>query len=182
MKKLVIFGDSLFGRLGKHLIINMEEQLPGYDVYNCAAGGWDTNDCVKKAPYIAKLEPDVLIISLGTNDACPWKQVDLKTYEENIPRIFAAFPSSRIIYFLPPPINETKLEPKRQTLNNEIMKQYHDTAKEVCDKHNVTVLDSWNVFMPLLDRGDDYHIEDGIHLSDEGYDALINNLAQLIKS
>ncbi|HEY1645892.1 MAG TPA: hypothetical protein VGF75_06000, partial [Candidatus Saccharimonadales bacterium] len=68
MKKLVLYGDSLFAQAGKHRLTMFEEVLAGYDVYNCAAGGWNTNDCLKKAEYISKLEPDVLVISLGTND------------------------------------------------------------------------------------------------------------------
>ncbi len=99
MKKLVLFGDSLFGRFGKHLIVKLESVLQDCDVYNCAAGGWDSNDCVAKAPYIGELKPDVMVISLGTNDACPWKQVDLETFKANIPKVFEEFTDSRIIYF-----------------------------------------------------------------------------------
>jgi lysophospholipase L1-like esterase len=180
MKKLVLFGDSLFGQLGKHRIVNMETALPGYDVYNCAAGGWDTNDCVKKAPYIAKLEPDVIVISLGTNDAAPWKQVPLDAFITNIPKIFAAFPSSKLIYFLPPPVNENKTPEEKKGLNNEVLKQYHDVAKQVCKEHGIAVLSSWEAFKPLLDNGNDYHVEDGVHLNDDAYDTINTQLAKLI--
>jgi lysophospholipase L1-like esterase len=181
MKKLVLFGDSLFGQLGKHRIINLEKVLSDYDVYNCAAGGWNTNDCVQKSPYIALLKPDAVVISLGTNDAAPWKQVPLDTFKDNLPKIFATFSSSEVVYFLPPPVNESELEDDEKTLNNEIMKQYHDAAKQACTANNVRFIDSWNVFMPMLQKGTEYHVEDGMHLNDLAYDTIANELVSLLK-
>ena len=55
MKKLVLFGDSLLANFSKQYILRLEAKLPDYDIYNCAAGGWDTYDCVKKATFISKL-------------------------------------------------------------------------------------------------------------------------------
>jgi hypothetical protein len=49
MQKLVLFGDSLFGRCNKDLIDQLEATLSeSYDIYNCAAGGWDSDDVLKK--------------------------------------------------------------------------------------------------------------------------------------
>lgn len=109
MKKLVLFGDSLFAQASKNTILMFEQVLSGYDIYNCAVGGWNTNDCVAKGSYISKLKPDVLVISLGTNDAAPWKQVPLDKFEENISKIFEEFSSSKIVYFLPTPLDEEKI-------------------------------------------------------------------------
>ncbi len=180
MKKLVLFGDSLFGQFGKHCIAALEASLPGYDVYNCAAGGWDTNDCLKKAPYIAGLRPDLVIISLGTNDMSPWKQVELPQFIENLNKIMRIFSTSQVIYFLPPPVNEAS-EPDDKKIENETAKQYHDAAKALCEDLNIAYVDSWKVFMPLLEAGRDYHVEDGVHLSDRGYEILIGELVALVK-
>lgn len=183
MKNLVLFGDSLFANISKHRQIWLEEKLPSYNVYNCAAGGWDSNDCVLKGPYLSTLKPDVLMLSLGTNDACPWKQVDLRTFRQNLIRIFSLFPDSKLIYFLPPPINEEILskDSKRHVLNNVIMKQYHDAAKKVCLQHTISYLDSWSSIKPILDKQDNFHTEDGIHITDEGYNLLLSLLADLVQ-
>lgn len=180
MKKLILFGDSLFGQLGKHRIIQMEKALEDYDVYNCAAGGWDTHDCLGKAPYIAKLEPDVVVISLGTNDAAPWKQIPLDIFTSNLPRLFAAFSNSKIVYFLPPPVDESKLLDYKKTLTNEIMSQYCDSARIICENNGVSVIESWDVFKPMLDGGQEYHVEDGIHLNDLAYEIISKKLANLL--
>ena len=62
MKKLILFGDSLFANVSKPRLMIFNKELPDYDIYNCAAGSWDTNDCVEKSLYISKLKPDVIVI------------------------------------------------------------------------------------------------------------------------
>lgn len=182
MKKLVLFGDSLFAQVGKHRVIMFEKALPGYDVYNCAVGGWDTNDCVAKAPYISKLAPDALVISLGTNDAAPWKQVPLEKFKENIPKIFEAFNSSKIIYFLPTPVDEVKIANSDAKRSIKDIKEYHDAAKAVCEAHGVDYIDSFTIFKPLLDSGQEYHIEDGVHFNDFAYEIISRELAKILSA
>ncbi len=180
MKKLVLFGDSLFAQAGKHRVIIFENALPGYDVYNCAAGGWNTNDCVKKAPYIAKLKADVVVISLGTNDAAPYKQVPIDEFISNIPPILGAFKDSKIIWHLPTPVDQTKSNTFGKEIPNDVVKKYHDAAKKVCEEHGVEVIDSFSIFKPMLDAGEVYHNEDGVHYIDKTYEIIAQELAKIL--
>ena len=182
MKKLVLFGDSLFAQAGKHRLLMLEQALPGYDVYNCAVGGWDTNDCVGKAPYIAKLEPDVLVISLGTNDAAPWKQVPLEKFKENIPKIFNSFSKAKIVYFLPAPVDEVKIANTDTRRSIKGIKEYHDAAREVCEAQGIAYINSFAVFKPFLDSGKDYHVEDGVHFNDFAYEIIAGELAKILST
>jgi lysophospholipase L1-like esterase len=177
--KIVLFGDSLFAQVGKHRIQKLEAKVPEADVYNCAVGGWDSNDCVSKGPYIAQLKPDVLIISLGTNDASSWKQVDLVVFRENIPKIINTFTGSKFIYFLPPPSDESKQTEDRKR-SNETLKEYYDAAKKICEEKNVLTINSWDIFKPMLDRGEVYHVDDGTHLEENAYDIIIDEIAKLL--
>lgn len=181
MKKLVLFGDSHFGRFGKHLINELESRLENCDVYNCAAGGWDTNDCLAKSSYIKNLQPDIVVISLGTNDASPWKEVDLALFEQNLLKIFNEFSNSKVIYFPPPSVNEKMLESKRKLLTNKILESYENVAKKVCDKQGVTFLDTGKYFSKLLGENIIYHVEDGLHLNDKGYRIFISELSAKIQ-
>lgn len=180
MKKLVLYGDSLFAQAGKHRQLMFERVLTGYDVYNCAVGGWDTNDCVAKAPYISKLEPNVLVISLGTNDASPWKQVPLEKFKENISRIFDCFRGAKIIYFLPTPVDEEKIAKLNPERSIKDIKIYHDAAKEVCESQGVAYINSFEIFKPLLDSGKEYHVEDGVHFNDMAYEIIASELAKTL--
>jgi lysophospholipase L1-like esterase len=177
--KVVLFGDSLFAQLSKRQVQELEAAIPGSDVYNCAVGGWDSNGCVAKGPYIAQLKPDVLIISLGTNDASSWKPVELEKFKENVNKVIDIFEGSKFIYFLPPPSDESKHSPDK-VRKNETTKQYHDAAKKICEEKGALTIDSWNIFKPMLDKGETYHVEDGTHLEDNAYDIIIAEIAKLL--
>lgn len=179
MKKLILFGDSLVANFHKRFITDLEGRT-NTEVYNCATCGWDTNDGVSKAPYIAKLRPDVVVFSFGTNDASPWKQLDLPAVSENTKKIVDSFQGSEMVFLLPPPIHEDRQEPGKQR-SNETTKQYANAIKEVLEKENVKYIDSWRVFKDILDEGQDYHEEDGVHFNDLGYATVINEIARLLK-
>ncbi len=180
--KVVLFGDSLLALVYKPLIQELESKVPGSDVYNCAVGGWDTDDGVIKAPYIASLNPDAVVISLGTNDSAPWKQVPIERFRSNLVSILKSFTDSRIVFFLPPPVNEAKQREGRQRTNI-LTRQYADAAKEVCvATGSVALIESWEMFSPLLENGPDYHTEDGVHLNDYGNSLLITHLAHVLNS
>lgn len=181
MKKLILFGDSLFAQMDKRRINLFESTLPGYDVYNCAAGGWNSDDCVKKAPYIAKLQADVVVISLGTNDAAPYKQVPIDIFTKNIAPILDSFNGSKIIWYLPTPVDQNKSQTFGHIIPNEVVKQYHDAAKKVCEENGVNVIDSFSIFKPMLDKGEIYHNEDGVHYIDKAYEIIAIELAKILK-
>ncbi len=181
-KKLVLFGDSLFGEVRKTETLMLEEKLGGvYDVYNCATGGWSTNDLVKKAPYISGLKPNIVIISAGTNDSAPWKRVDLEKFKANLPLIAEQFSESRVIFFPPPPVTEVVLEDNK-IMSNEDVKLYNDAVVAFCKSASVDYIDSWSFFMKLKDNNQGYHVDDGIHFTREGYDLLFSGLSEVIKS
>ncbi|MDB5169181.1 MAG: hypothetical protein JWO41_537 [Candidatus Saccharibacteria bacterium] len=180
MKKLILLGDSLFGQAGKHRIEMLELALNNnYDIYNCAAGGWDTNDIVKKSAYLAGLKPDVMVLSVGTNDIASWHHVSLQQFEDNLLRILEIWKDSKVIFFLPPPLNEAAQEAPKIRRNSDL-KQYQQVAVQICKERGVTYINSWDIFGPLLDAGDSYHIDDGVHLSDDGYSITWSEVAKVL--
>lgn len=178
--KIVLFGDSLLKNIGKDNTLKFEMAVPDSDIYNCAVGGWDTNDGVKKAPYISSLKPDIVILGFGTNDSAAWKQVPLADYLKNIEIIVNQFKDSRIIFFLPPPVFLENGHDKDHWRHPESVKQYNDVAKSLLEEKKIEYLDSFSLFTPMLERGQDYHIEDGVHLNDYGYENLIREFANII--
>ena len=179
--KIILFGDSLLKNFNKEKIEEFEVLIPQSDIYNCSVGGWDTNDGVKKPPYISKLKPDVVIIGFGTNDSAAWKQVPLDQFLQNIPKIINYFKSSKIIYFLPPPVRPENGHDADHWRHPEAVKQYHDEAKKLLEQQGTIYLDSFSVFESMLQRGESYHIEDGVHLNDYGYEVLTRELASKVK-
>jgi lysophospholipase L1-like esterase len=182
MKKLVLFGDSLVAYCHKTEVLLLEQYLNDeYDVYNCAVGGWNSDDLVKKGAYIAGLQADVVIISVGTNDGSPWKSVGLDNFKANLAPIADAFNKSRIIFFPPPPINEEKMTAPKRIMNEELQ-QYNQAVLEFCKEHEFELWDSWKDVMPLINTDNDPHEEDGVHFSDDGYRYVLNKLAEVVKA
>lgn len=182
MKHLVLFGDSLLGDCSKRHTDSLEEKLGKlYEVYNCANGGWDTSDLLRKAPLIGKLPADIVILSVGTNDASPWRHIELDRFKSNLNEITANFAHCRLIVLLPPPVNESR-QPKNKFRSNDIMQRYAEALKSHCRQNNLEYLDSWQYFQPYLEPEDRLHSEDGVHFTDEGYGLVFDGLVGVINS
>lgn len=106
MKSIVLFGDSLFGRFGRDYILQLEGAVKDSTVYNCAAGGFNTFDGLKRADFIAKLKTDYVCISFGANDCNPFKgqPVALEKFAQNLTSMIQSFTGSKIILFPCPPV------------------------------------------------------------------------------
>lgn len=182
-KKLILFGDSHMGHVGRNLITDLEKRLGNEsDIYNCAAGGWTSQDMVKKADYISQLKPDTIIISDGTNDTNPARYVDPESYKQNIEALINVFSGSKIIFVPAIPMNEKLLSRKDgEELSNEKLHKYHDDLTNTCAENNIQYIDAWQLFSPLLKRGDNYHDADGLHLNDHGYDILFNEIVKVME-
>lgn len=182
MKSLVLFGDSLLAYCHKSEEIFFADQLNGqYEMYNCATGGLDSTDLSRRAPFIGKLQSDVVLVSVGTNDACPWKQVDIETFKANLAPITDAFANSRIIYMPPPPVVEDK-RPSGKEIHNKTMHEYNNAVTDFCKSRDIKYWDTWTDLSALLGSDKDPHDEDGVHFSDVGYEFVLTRLAEVVKS
>lgn len=168
MKKLILTGDSLFGRCSKDAIEQLERVLGDvYDVYNCAAGGWDSNDVLKKSPYLSSLQADVVAVSVGLSDLAPWKQVDIDTFSSNIAKIIDIYSTSKLMFLAPPSVDEVRQRSHYEVIReNEGVIKYSEALSRICTAKNTACID--------IGADEDYHIEDGVHLNQAGYEKLFS--------
>ena len=178
MKKLVLFGDSLLAQINKTLTLELEEKVPNSIVYNCATSGFDTNDCLIRASSVARIGADYIIIALGTNDAAPWKQVQITKFKENLGKIVDIFQGQKIIFFLPPPVDEAKQAPDRKRISKTVT-EYREAVRETLGS-KVDYLNSDEFYGKLIDQDVEYHTDDGVHLNSVGYSVLFSELAKVI--
>lgn len=173
---ILLFGDSFLGRFNRSLIEQLESSIPNSTVYNGAAGGWNSDDGAERSQYIARLKPDYAVFSFGGNDTAPWKdKVGEQEFLSNMESIFNDFGDSKRIMLLCPDVN---VEDANQTEEfNRLLAEYNARLIEMCNQMDVRVIDTNNLFVAL----DDYHVEDGIHINQSGYDLIIGKLAELIK-
>ena len=182
MKSIILFGDSLFGRFGREYILQLEEFVKDSTVYNCAAGGFNTRDGLNRADFIARLKADYVCISFGANDSSPFKgyPVSIEEFVQNLNSIIKSFSGSKIILFPCPPVYDPNDLVGTKKFNN-ILLQYNNVIKEIAVKSNSDLIDSETIYGDLLEKGENYHIEDGLHLNDLGYQKLIEELLRYIK-
>lgn len=173
---IVLFGDSLLGRFKKVLIDQLEGSLEAATVYNCAAGGWNTNDGARRVDYIARLTPDVVILSFGANDSAPWKEVvNITTFTSNMERMMDAFNPARTIALLCPQV--TIEDPVQAKAFNAALGEYNEITKQLCERKGLDYIDCDEL---LKDLGP-CHEEDGVHFNQLAYDAVIEEVCRILK-
>ncbi|MFZ3009741.1 MAG: SGNH/GDSL hydrolase family protein [Candidatus Microsaccharimonas sp.] len=173
MKEIVLFGDSLLGRFNNNLIDQLEQTIPSSNVYNCAAGGWNSNDGIKRVEYIAMLSPDVVVLSFGANDTAPWKeQVALSTFIQNMEFMVRTFTKAKVIVLLCPHVSVESPEQTKEFNNS--LDMYNEAIRRICDEHHAVYIDSDGLLVNL----DDYHEDDGVHLNQAAYDLIIEGIGR----
>ncbi|MFA6585549.1 MAG: GDSL-type esterase/lipase family protein [Candidatus Paceibacterota bacterium] len=178
MKSLVLFGDSLLGRFNRDYTLQLENSIKDITVYNCATGGFNSRDGLKRANFIAKLKPDYILLSLGANDAIPENNqpVSLNEFKENLISIIKAFAGSTIILFTCPYVDIVNNQEETGKFNG-LLKEYNSVVKNISLEKKIHLLNSEKIYRSLKD----YHMGDGLHMNKLGYDVLIRKLTQLIK-
>lgn len=182
MSNIILFGDSLFGQFGRRPIRAFEETKPDSLVFNCAAGGLNTRDCLKRAPLIAKMQGEYVFISLGANDCYDGREmfVPLDEFRSNMLAIINMFSGSEVILFPCPPLDDPG-EPEETKKYNETLDIYNKILIEIASQKNISTIDSKSVYGKLLTSGQDYHKEDGIHLNELGYEVLVREMTKFIR-
>ena len=172
----------MFGRFGRKHILGMEEALKDAVVYNCAAGGFDTRDGLKRAAFTAKLKADYVCLSFGANDSNPFKgrPVPIAEFVDNYREIVGAFSGSRVIIFPCPPVRDFNDLKEAENFNAELV-AYNAAIKILAEKTGVIWIDSQKIYGKSLAKGENYHIEDGLHLNDLGYRILIREFKKSIR-
>ncbi|PZG12145.1 GDSL-type esterase/lipase family protein [Nonomuraea aridisoli] len=169
MADVMLFGDSMLARFTKDRIQHLERELGGTaTVYNCAAGGWDSSDGVRRAPLLARYDWDAVVLSFGANDCAPWKCVPIERFAENVAAIARAFAGARRVAFLPPVIDESARHPSR---SNRVLDTYREVLRASADACLETDL--------ILTGGLE---ADGLHLTADSYTTLIPALAEVIRA
>jgi lysophospholipase L1-like esterase len=176
MNNVVLFGDSMLARFRKPHIQHLESELgPGATVFNCATGGHDSTDGVRRAPVLGKIDCTTVVLSFGGNDCAPWKQVPLDQFTENITTIVAAFEGARPVAFLPPVIEEI-LRPGLGMRTNKELDAYRDVLRAAVGPD--AALETGEILRGH--KGSRTLEDDGLHLTTDSYTLLMPHLAKII--
>ena len=173
--RVLLLGDSHLSRLSPG---DLGRIAP--DVTNAAVGGAFATDLAGQLAGIADLAAyDVVVVSVGTNDAAPWKQVPIETSEralaEAVARLLAR-PDARIVYVASPGVDETRLD-RVADRTNEVLADYSRVAADVVSAAGGAVVDTPALLAPL---GCAAYVDDGVHLTPAAYELLVPAIADAV--
>ena len=161
--RTVFIGDSHLARLRRELLT-----FSG-DVRNAAEGGASSRDVLRQAVAVGLHDSDSVVLSVGTNDAAPWKKVSVSEFVQALSMLVQSHSPGRWVFVTPPGVIEGRLTRARDR-TNAVIDDYRLAAIEVCEAVGGHVV---RTDLVLESLGAKAFAEDGVHLNATGYRVLV---------
>ncbi|MBS42160.1 MAG: hypothetical protein CMH83_03075 [Nocardioides sp.] len=172
--RVVLLGDSHLarvrresGRLGRDVS----------DVVNAAVGGARCDQVADQAARAGVGPADVVVLSIGTNDAAPWKQVPLTIFRATLRGLLVEVPARAWVLVSAPGVDADRLSGEGDR-TEEVVARYRDAAAEVLGGAGAVVIDSPALLAPLGPA--ETFLDDGLHLTPAAYDVLLPAVADAV--
>jgi lysophospholipase L1-like esterase len=133
-------------------------------------------DLLAQAAEAAVEEDDLVVVSVGTNDAAPWKQVPVPTFGQALLRCMQSVPARRWVYVSPPGVDESRLTGSGDR-TNAVLEEYRDAAFSACSDAGARVVRTERIVEPL---GAKAFVSDGLHLSGPAYRVVLPAIAEAV--
>lgn len=168
--RIVLLGDSHLARVRRDL------SVLGPDVCNAAEGGASSLDLIAQATKAAVEEDDLVVVSVGTNDAAPWKSVPVTVFARAVASCLQSVPARRWVYVAPPGVDERRLTGSGDR-TNAVLDQYRDAAVSTCQDAGARVVRTERLIRAL---GAAAFVSDGLHLSGRAYKVVLPAIADVV--
>lgn len=168
----VLIGDSHLARVRRDL------PVIGDNVRNAAVGGASSRCLLSQAASAGVGERDVVVVSVGTNDAAPWKHVALRDFVGAISDCLGSVQPRGWVYVSPPGVVEARLSGTHDR-SNTVIDEYRTAAMDVFRELGARVVRTDLLIRPL---GATAFADDGVHLNASGYRVLLPALAAALRS
>ena len=162
---------------------DLEKYFPDDPVVNSGVGGNTTDDILEDMQQrVYQYNPSKVFLLIGTNDLQDGKTPD--EIFENIKRIVEGIqenrPEAKIYLESIDPVNRNFENSGAQDRHNEDIKEINKKIEEYCMEEDLTYIDLYSV---LEDENGDLRAEytnEGLHLSEEGYDIVTETLKKYL--
>ncbi|WP_374453961.1 SGNH/GDSL hydrolase family protein [Nocardioides sp.] len=169
--RIVLLGDSHLARVRRDL------PVVGQDVRNAAVGGATSLDLLAQADGAMVTQDDLVVVSVGTNDAAPWKWIPVTTFAQALLGCMESMPARRWVCVAPPGVEESRLSGSGDR-TNAVLDRYREAAGSACVQAGAHLLRTDQVIAPL---GADAFAGDGVHLSGRGYEVVLPAIAEAVR-
>ena len=114
-------------------------------------------------------ESDTVVLSVGTNDAAPWKHVPVTEFARLVSLCLISHAPHGWVFVAPPGVVEERLSSEGDR-TNAVIDEYRRAALDACDTTGVQVVRADLLLEP---SGPKAFAEDGVHLDGAGYGLLV---------
>jgi lysophospholipase L1-like esterase len=160
-KRIAFIGDSLTE------YFDWQSRFPKYDVMNLGIAGETVEGLLGRIDRIISSirNPDCIFIMTGINNIAMEDFDILESYKEIVSGLSSKFKDAVIVVQSILPVN-------LHWIDSGVIKAINRKLKEIADEFNAGYLDVFSFFVNAHGRPEDnYLLDDGVHLSDKGYDA-----------
>lgn len=161
--RVVLLGDSHLARVRRDL------GVIGADVHNGAVGGATVRELAAQATGAEVARDDVVVVSIGSNDAALWKQVPVADFRGTLERLVTSVPAARWVLVTPPGVDESRLTGERDR-TNQVIALYREAAVGVLTGVGASLVRAEQLLRPF---GADAFVGDGLHLTGRAYALLL---------
>lgn len=115
-------------------------------------------------------------MSVGTNDAAPWKHVPVPMFSHAVSRCVQDVPARRWVYVAPPGVHQCRSAGLADRTNT-VLDDYRAAAIVAFHDAGARVVRTERVIAPL---GASAFVNDGLHLSGRAYKVLLPAIAEAV--
>ncbi len=164
--------------LGHSLIeyYDWEERFPEHNVFNLGIGGETTEGLLSRLPAIKYKHPvaDIIFVMTGTNDIAIEDMDFLQSYEKITEKLKEYYPGASVYIHTILPLNVG-------WLSAELIEEANEEIKKIAERCETGVVDLYHKFVDRDGRPvERYFLDDGVHLSDEGYSVWAQEIERII--
>jgi lysophospholipase L1-like esterase len=158
MKKILMTGDSLIE------FYNWQKRFPEYDIENKGIAGETVKGLLLGLPFITKYIdiPDAIIIMIGTNNLAMDDYSFMGDYREILEKFQSWYPKAHLAVTSLLPLHLPWLAP-------DAVKRLNASLHQVTEELGADFIDVFSDFITEESAGRILFLDDGVHLSDEGY-------------
>jgi Lysophospholipase L1 and related esterases len=183
MKKIVLFGDSIFagyhdGKMSNALTSRIQNKFPNDSVVNVSIPGYKTSNAVSHIDQnILSLNPNIVILGFGANDISTTDEMKPGKFAANLSTIINTIGPNKVILLSPPCTDWTKVDNRPWTRQL----QFELVTEHLGKQLNVSYIDLLHK-MTAYSSTSQLLQADGLHFTKKGYNFLEELLVPEIKS
>ncbi len=158
-KNLTFIGDSLTE------FYDWQERFPEYRVMNLGVSGETVEGLLDRLYTVRSRinDPDIIFVMTGINNIAMEHYDIIETYREFVSKLTSWFKNSKIVV-------QSVLPIRLEWVSNNVIKDINRHLKKIAGEFSAEYLDVFSLFVdPQGNPIRENLLEDGVHLSEEGY-------------